>query len=167
MFELRMVSHREISGELLEEVVSIKSKSWPFEHESQMKWMKKNLQDHDIHALLYLNESIAAYLNIIIIDIKIDATFRKCYGIGNVCTFERNRGWGKEIISHTNNFLTSENKMGLLFCKETHVNFYNKNKWELINKKKLRINSIDEKIYTMMFNFDKTFERIEYCGGMF
>ena len=42
-------------------ICKLKNTYWKYGVKSQLMWFKKNCQNHDIHNLLYLNESLIGY----------------------------------------------------------------------------------------------------------
>jgi predicted GNAT family N-acyltransferase len=167
MFDLIIVPHRDISGMLIKSVIEIKSKAWPYSFDRQLDWIESNIKAGDIHVILTLNKINVAYLNLIEIDLKIDETGMPGYGIGNVCTSEKGKGWGKEIMTQTNSYLAQKNKTGILFCKNSLVDFYARNNWYLIEKKKLALSFNNESIEAMIYNYNKNFNTLEYIGKPF
>lgn len=167
MTTLSLISASEVSSSQLEEIIKIKSTAWNYSFDKQIAWIKENLKDTDIHVLLSVDDKNIAYLNLIEIEIKIDGILKKGYGIGNVCTSVKNKGWGKEIIGKVNSYLVKNEKIGLLFCKKSLVDFYLLNNWKLIKKQKLNIHFNNELIETMYFNCITDFEHLEYSGTPF
>ena len=167
MFDLKLVPHKEVSSRQLEEIIKIKSKAWPYSFDKQLEWIETNLKESDIHVLLSLNETNVAYLNLIDVELNLDEIAIDGCGIGNVCTIEKGKGWGKEIISQTNLYLEQRNKIGLLFCKNFLINFYGINNWKLIEKRKITLSFDNELIETMIFNCDKEFHILKYLGKPF
>ena len=167
MFDLILIPHKEVTSNQLKDVIKIKSKAWPYSFERQLEWINANLKEADIHVLLSLNETNVAYLNLIDIELKLDGIVNESYGIGNVCASEKGKGWGKEIITQTNLYLKLRNKVGLLFCKNSLVNFYNLYKWKIIEKRKITLLFDNESIETMIYNCEKEFNNLEYLGKQF
>ncbi len=167
MYQLELIRHKEATKSQLDEVIRIKSITWTHPYELQIDWFNKNLIDTDIHAILLLDGKSVAYLNLIDISINIDGETINGYGIGNVCSIVKGKGWGKEIMMLTNRFLEKENKTGLLFCRDRVLQFYKKCKWNIINKKKLTLNFNNDSIETMIFNRNLVFEHLEYIGRTF
>ena len=167
MIHSLLVPHKEITTTLLDEVIQIKSIAWPYSYEKQLEWIYNNLKKSDIHVLLYLNESLVAYLNLIEIEFKIDGDLKNGYGIGNVCAREIGKGWGKGIIKDSNTYLARNNKIGLLFCKDSLVDFYKNYNWRLIDKSRIKVSFQNESIETMIFNFNSAFQIFEYPGKPF
>lgn len=167
MFKLILIPHKEVTGKQLEKIISIKSNAWPYSIDKQIEWIDANLKESDIHVLLSLNERNVAYLNLIEIEIKNDGYLLEGYGIGNVCASEKGKGWGKEIVAQTNSYLENRNKIGLLFCKNSLVDFYSICNWYLIEKNKLALSFDNESIEAMIYNYDKKFNTLEYTGKPF
>lgn len=95
MFSLKYLRHDQITSNIIDKIIKVKSVAWDFDYESQKDWIKYNLKDADIHILLFQNEKVIAYLNLIELDINVDALNYKAYGIGNVCAFKKGKGWGR------------------------------------------------------------------------
>ena len=167
MFKIDLIPHKDIADEQLKEIIFIKSTAWPHSFDKQVSWIFANIKESDIHVLLSLNEKKIAYLNLVKIGLSIDNRFIEGYGIGNVCSTERGKGWGRELMTQTNTYLIQNNKTGLLFCKETLVNFYNLNNWILIAKEKLKLSFNNDSVETMIFNCKYKFHRLEYFGKSF
>jgi hypothetical protein len=166
MSEMIYLNHGQLSNDLLDEIIKIKTIVWPYSYESQYSWIKSNLKDTDVHVLLSIDKKIVAYLNLIEIKLKVNNKCHSGYGIGNVCAAERGKGWGKDIIKHVNLYLIDTTKIGLLFCKDELVKFYSENNWELISKKKLFLPLIDN-VQTMVYNYHDDLRRLEYTGKPF
>ena len=167
MLEIKFIPHKNITASQINEIVNIKSISWPYSYNSQIDWISKNLKENDIHALMYNENSLVAYLNLIDIEIEIDGITISGFGIGNVCAKEKGKGWGTEIITQTNNILVQSKKIGILFCKNSLVNFYSKNKWKLIERENVSLSFENESIETFIYNYYKEIEFLKYLGKAF
>jgi len=167
MFKIAFIPHSKATNEQLLEIITVKDVAWPHSLDSQFKWFADNLKETDIHVLLKMNNYAAAYLNLIKIKFKIDGKLVDGYGIGNVCSRERGKGWGKEIMTQTNIYLFQNKKPGLLFCRNHSVGFYKLTNWLLIDKKKLSLPFDNETIETMVYNLDNLFNSLEYTGRSF
>ena len=108
-----------------------------------------------------------AYLNLIEIEFKVDGYITNGYGIGNVCTIEKGNGWGKVLMLKTNSILIERDKIGLLFCKHSLIDFYRSNNWSLIDKQNLDLLFNNESIETMIFNCNSEFHLVEFQGKLF
>lgn len=167
MFNLILVPHQDLSQINLDEIIQVKSIAWPYRYEEQLEWLNSNLKDTDIHVLLYLDKSLVAYLNLIEIEFTVDGYLENGYGIGNVCAKEKGKGWGKKLITETNTYLTQNDKIGVLFCKDSLANFYIQQNWTVIEKQKIALAFNNESIETMIFNYDYDFLRLVYSGKPF
>lgn len=167
MYSLKFVRHDKIDYDLLNEIINVKSVSWPYSYEKQVEWINTNLKDSDIHVLLYLENDLVAYLNLIEIEFKINANNYLGYGIGNVCALEKGRGWGKEIMKCTNRYLIENGKIGLLFCKESLVNFYQICEWKEINPKYIKLPIKYNNVISMIYNYPYEFKSVEFMGKLF
>lgn len=167
MFEIEFVLHKNITSSKLDEIINVKSIAWPYSYESQLDWLSKNLKADDIHVLLYLDNLLVAYLNLIEIEFSLDEVSKNGYGIGNVCAVEKGKGYGTELIMKTNYFLFKNGQIGLLFCKENLIKFYDSNKWKLIERSKVYLPFDNELIYIMTFNLAYEVISLRYYGKVF
>ncbi len=167
MCELLLISHKEITDSQLEKIIGVKSRAWPYSYNSQLDWISTNLKDNDTHVLLSSKDKILAYLNLIEIEVMINGILKMGYGIGNVCASETGKGWGREIMHQTNQFVKETNKIGLLFCKNYLIRFYSLSNWKLIEKHKLRLSFDNDRIETMIFNYESDLYSVEYSGRPF
>ncbi len=167
MFKLKLIKHKNLTNKWLDEIIQVKSIAWPYSYEKQLEWINSNLKDTDIHVLLYLDKSLVAYLNLIEIEFIIDGNLKNGYGIGNVCALEKRKGWGKKLIAKTNTYLTQNDKIGVLFCKDSLANFYIQQNWTVIEKPKLTLAFNNKLIETMIFNCNYEFSHLEYLSNSF
>lgn len=167
MFELILIHHDQITLDLLDEIIKVKSAAWPYNYEEQLNWMNTNLKNSSIHVILLANKNIVAYLNLIEIELIIDSNYSWGYGIGNVCALKKGKGWGKELISRVNVYLEKNDKIGLLFCKNKLINFYRDNGWFLIRKEQLIFTNIISDINIFAFNLKSDFKILTYTGELF
>jgi hypothetical protein len=167
MFQSVLVTHKEITTIQLNEIIQIKSIAWPYSYEKQLEWIHHNLKNTDIHVLLYQEEILVAYLNLIDIELKIDNILFDALGIGNVCAIEKGKGLGFELLNKTNKFIIEDHSIGLLFCKIDLVSFYTKSSWNLIEKKQLNLVFDTKNIETMIFNYNLPFKKLTFEGKAF
>lgn len=167
MFNLKLIPHKEVIQNDLDEIIQVKSIAWSYCYKKQLEWINSNLNDLDIHVLLYWDGELVAYLNFIDIELIIDGIPKQAYGIGNVCAKVKNKGFGKELIASVNSFLVENNKIGLLFCKNLLVDFYVYNNWVAIEKKKLTIAFDNRLTETMIFNCNYEFSNLMYLKKPF
>lgn len=167
MVTIRYLEHINLTEDVLIDIIHVKSIAWNYNYEEHQKWMELNLKENDIHFLLYSEEKLMAYLNLIPIEIKTDEIVNFGYGIGNVCSIEKGKGWGVKLMMHVNEYLRNENKIGLLFCKETLVKFYLKNCWKKVDVTNNLINFSDNGVFSFIYPPNIDFEYMEYNGKLF
>lgn len=167
MFEIIYIKHEKITQEQLDEVIKIKSVAWPFSYEKQLEWIRKNIKDSDIHVLLLKDKAVVAYLNLVNIELIVDTIRHSAYGIGNVCAIEKGKDLGKELIIRVNSYLKTMNRIGLLFCKPSLLNFYKKNYWNLVSNEKFKNKNSVIEVNILVYNFNIEYYFIEYNGELF
>lgn len=167
MFELKTIQHSIISLKEIDEIIRIKSISWPYPYKKQMEWMDNHLKESDYHLLLFKEDKIVAYLNLIFVEITLDFAAYFATGVGNVCVVEIGKGYGIELMNVTNQFLQKRNIIGILFCKHNLINFYKKCGWHIIERSHLNLSFDNNKIITMIFNCNIQFKQLSYQGQSF
>jgi len=167
MFKLKVIQHAKVSKFELDEIIRIKSIAWEFPYKMQMEWISKNLKGLDLHLLLYKNDNAVAYLNLISIELMIDTITFRALGVGNVCAIEKGKGYGAELMKQTNQYISNENSIGLLFCKTSLTNFYKKFNWSIIEETKLNLTFQNENVKTMLFNFNLPFHVLTFKEQIF
>lgn len=166
MKSVKFILHSHITEELLDLIISVKSIAWPFSYEDQKKWIDKNIKYEDIHVLLFENDKPLAYLNLIKIDFHLDKDLISGYGIGNVCAAQKGMGWGKELMYGVNDYLKTNEQIGVLFCKEPLIKFYTENGWILITSNYLDFEMPNEQIYCMIYGIVEL-KSLRYNGNIF
>ena len=152
MYSIYTVKHSEATTLDLERAITLKSVAWPYSKDSQMQWIKNNLKPEDIHVFLLEDGEYIAYLNIAMVQVKINGTPTICAGIGNVCSSRK--GGGKNLMILTNDFITDLNIPGILFCRDNLVEFYNKYNWFLLRSEQVTLSHLGEGINTMVYNLN-------------
>lgn len=167
MFSLKIILHTEITDIDIKEIIEIKSFSWPYSYENQLNWLNENLKAGDVHLLLKKGNNTVAYLNLINIDLEFNNNSFKALGVGNVCSTEKGKGYGNELMKQANQYLQNENRIGLLFCKKGLINFYQKVGWKKIEKNNYQVVFDNTNIETMIYNCSLKFENLGYRGRPF
>lgn len=164
--EIKLIKHSEASNDILEKIAKIKSIRWKYSEIEQLLWMQKNLQQEDVHLLIYLKEEIIAYSNFVRTEVIINGKPTPFMGLGNVCTLESGKGYGEVLMNGVNMSLLENNWSGILLCKENLISYYNKYNWILVPK--LLIDS--ERLLgvnTMLFNYSVEILNLDYFGKNF
>ncbi|MFA5300554.1 MAG: hypothetical protein WC389_20395 [Lutibacter sp.] len=167
MFDILFIRHDKLTQVLLDEIIKVKSTAWPYNYKEQCEWIKDNLKNSDIHVLLLDGKKVLAYLNLIEIEVNVDSVELDGFGVGNVCAIEKGKGWGKELITHVNKYLSENDKVGLLFCKDKLVKFYRENEWKITCNDQLILSNITSEVNTFVYNISKEFKQIEFNGIIF
>lgn len=165
---IKFVVHKNLTSKELQDIIQIKSISWPYSKEKQLKWIERNINENDVHVLLFSKENkLIAYANLINIDLTINNQNNLALGVGNVCAYEKGEGFGKLLMHFINEFLLQNHKIGLLFCNKRLINFYLLNQWVLIDQNKIVLSFKNEIVETMIFNCNEGLESMEYSGLAF
>lgn len=158
--------HSKVSSQEVLNICKIKSIFGKYSLDSQLKWLDNNINQDDIHFMLQEESSLVAYLNLIKISVEINNKQYNCLGIGNVCSIKKGKGYGKVIMEKLNIYLTHNNIIGLLFCKDELVPFYKLFHWDLICAENVTILLNDININTMVFNKTNIYS-IKYTSKSF
>jgi hypothetical protein len=164
-FSVKFYEHKKLTDEIISEIIYVKSKQWKYSFDQHKKWIESNLKNEDIHVLLYSNNKIVAYSNLVSILVNFDGKQTSCLGVGNVCASERSKGYGLELMTKVNEYLISNKKIGLLFCREVLLKFYTSLGWKQLQPKQYQIPLL---IYeAMVFNLSGDFSLLEYNDKLF
>lgn len=166
MNQVKIIRHDKVTSENLLKICELKMISWPYPIESQLDWIKKNFNSGDLHFLLFNAEVLEAYLNFIQIEIIIDREKVDCYGIGNVCSRVKGKGFGAKIMIEAGRYMTDINRIGLLFCQQHLVGFYSKFGWKIVDNAILDLGINNISFETMIYGA-KDFSKVEYYGRQF
>lgn len=159
---VRVIKHSNIDQNTLQEIVKIKQLSWDYSMEQHLLWINDNLKDNDYHFLLFDNEELIAYMNLVEVNVDSNSTSIPFLGIGNVCSKYKGRGDGKKLMIEVNAFIKENSFYGILFCKNHLVDFYKKFDWKLIQN--LYPN---DTVFTMMFNYNGDSSNFVYNDRLF
>ena len=167
---MTIIPHKQLDNQILDKIIEIKQKSWPYSKESHLKWIEDNIKDDDLHFLVTDNNDYVAYMNLVSLLLEINSKTKKAYGIGNVVSIKQGAGYGKMIMESINQYLIENNSIGFLFCKSNLVSFYEKYCWSVLDKDIVAISALErqkEHIYSMIFNIPYDIDKIVYEGKLF
>lgn len=159
---VKVIKHSNIDEGTLQEIVKIKQLSWDYSYESHLNWIRDNIQDDDLHFILYENGELVAYMNIVNVDVMIDNASYQSMGIGNVCAASKGRGYGKEIMNELNRYLLEVDSIGILLCKTPLIPFYQKFNWKLVD-----VFDMEKDTYLLCFNVKFSYSAFTYNGRRF
>lgn len=135
-FIVRHELHKYLTDEELDKIISLKMQHWEYSKESQIKWIKENIDQNDIHLMVMVNkDNLIAYLNMVRVSISANGNEKPFFGIGNVCVDKQylRLGYGG-LIMNISRFVLQQSKLpGILLCKKYLIEFYSKGNWFLFN----------------------------------
>lgn len=162
MFRIVYVQNNELENDELNLAISLKQVAWKYSYRQQLSWIENNINEEDLHVFLFENNKAVAYMNMVYVKLIIDDCELRVLGIGNVCSVSPGYGYGKTLLSKVNLYLIENNIVGLLFCKDALVSYYQKCGWNLIPKNKLNVNIDQRSFSTMFYNYHKSYKSIIY-----
>ncbi len=168
MQELRIIRHCDLTEELLLAICEIKAIAWPYDLASQKKWINKNLLPDDLHVLLYDNQMLVAYANLVNVQFTLNNQLFTAFGIGNLCSAIREKGYGLNLITAINNFVIEQKLPGILFCSDRLLAFYHRCHWIPVTKEKITFQNLNEVGFeTMLFNVNLPIESVVFADRLF
>lgn len=168
MLSTKIVVHSLLSTEDLLAICELKYSAWPYSMEKQKQWIKENIKRNDSHLLLFENDELVAYMNLVQIKVFVNSIVLEAYGIGNVCSKEKAKGYGGLLMNEIGKYLTDKKAVGLLFCKNYLIEFYLKYSWFLIDKSKIdMVFEITIDFNMMCYNLNPNFNTLEYKDRIF
>ena len=165
--ELEVIKHKDILFKDLRRAIDIKSVAWPFPLESQIKWISDNIDDEDEHVFLKDDSKDLAYMNLVKITFMANNKEYMAYGIGNVCTAIKGKGYGGELMRLVNAYLKEKRHCGLLFCKDGLVPFYKLYDWNIVDYKVCKEPIFPEGIHIMTYLVPEQIFIFQYKGKLF
>lgn len=164
--QFKFCPHFQLNKQELEKIIDLKKRHWNYTSEEHINWIELNIKADDIHVLMYKKKKLVAYLNLIKTEVVINDMIQPFIGIGNVCSSEKGKGYGRKILVEVNNFLKGDKLNGILFCKDNLIDFYQKSNWVLVNK------SLTDQIFfnyinVMILNFHSKIKSFKYMGTNF
>lgn len=167
MYSLEIIFHENIEYSRLLDVIKIKSSAWNYPLESQIQWIYENITPSDIHCILKDDDIDVAYLNLVDITLDIDGLRYRGFGVGNVCSIEKGKGYGSVLMEMTNLYIKQQTRIGMLFCKSSLLGFYSRFDWKRILPTHLLMPKGICGIEVMLYNFSYEFKNLRYRGTFF
>lgn len=160
MFRYLIINNADLTQDLKHEICLVKRSFGQYTNESQIKWMEEHLRNEDLHFLLYHNESVVAYCNLVERVLICDNQSIDVLGVGNVCSVRSGQGFGAALMFHVNKYMQNSGRVGMLFCKENLVSFYGKFDWNLIS-------ILEVNCKTMIYNFPIEVNKFRFTDRLF
>ena len=164
--KLQIIKHNSILFKDVLRAIAVKSAAWPYPLESQVKWIIDNMTSEDMHVFLTDEGKDIAYMTLSPVKGVLNGKETSFNGIGCVCAVVKGMGYGKRLMQEVNSYLENNNFKGLLFCKEGVVEFYQKNRWQLIPRNCIHSENLHEGVLTMVYNCEEV-KSLEYADREF
>lgn len=135
----KVVKHGNLSMAEGLRIAYLKDQHWPYGLESQILWMKDSIELDDAHLLGEEQDGnnmvLKAYSTLTNLRIEIDEQHIDCIGVGGVCVDKaiQHFGIGRLLMNEARKYINSQNKLGILLCKDMLVPFYEKCDWRLLH----------------------------------
>lgn len=165
--DIEIIKHRDILFRDLLRAISVKSVAWPNPFESQVRWIVDNIDENDEHVFLKNGSQDVAYMNLVSIIFTANDTDYMAYGIGNVCTAEKGKGYGRELMNRVNDYLKEKEHCGLLFCRDALVPFYKLCGWEEVKRDVCKKPVLTEGVHVMTYLVPENIDFFNYQGKEF
>ena len=167
MYSLETICHTNIKKSRLFDIIRIKSSAWKYPLEEQLQRIDKNITSSDIHCILKSDNIDVAYLNLIDINLIIDNSLYKGYGIGNVCSKAKGQGYGSALMENVNLYIKQCARVGMLFCKNDLLSFYARFGWIEVPQARLQISMNFANANIMVYNCPNDFHCLKFRGLYF
>lgn len=165
--ELEIIKHSDLLFKDLLRVIRVKSMAWPYPFGSQVEWIANNISNSDLHVFLRDGDVDVAYLNLVETTFVVNDTEYLAYGVGNVCSTNKGKGFGRELLLQVNDYLKHTLHAGLLFCRKTLLSFYGKFGWEEVVREKCDVGSLPNDVHVMTYLIPEPISTFSYKGRFF
>ena len=164
--QLTIILHEDLDAANLNQVIKIKSCAWPYSYEDQLDWIESHLCPKDLHVLYHVEGQPIAYLNLIDTTVWLDDKQVAVYGVGNVCVIHKGQGQGLALMRLATDFIHTEHRLGILFCKSPLIPFYEKAGWSVLECQACRI-ELPPAVHVMVSRRQTNVESFRYEGILF
>lgn len=134
----KIVNHKDLSMAEGLRIAYLKDQHWPYGLESQILWMRDNIEAEDTHLMGEEQHGekidLLAYLTFTKVKTIVDEEQNNCIGVGGVCVdkSKQRSGLGKLLLQEAARYIITQEKTGILLCKDALVPFYEKCGWKLL-----------------------------------
>ncbi len=152
------IKHQNTNSSTLESIIRLKNQVWDYPYDAHKEWLKSNITDDDVHLLLWSENELIGYLNLV----KISGSL-KGWGIGNVVVSPKRQdeNIGLLLMNLCDYYLAATHLPGMLICKDKVLGFYIRCGWSIYNKEvyikneKLPYNFLTRRLDNNMFEYIK------------
>ena len=123
-------------------IFKLKKKNYNFELKKQQKWFEANIKKNDIHNLLFFKKKLIGYNCLRSVDFfffrKKNILYKKKFLLFDTLIIDpkfRKKGLSVIILRKSLQLIRLKRKIGVLFCKNSMINYYKKFLWLKFNKK--------------------------------
>ncbi len=163
---LTIIPHEALDAANLNQVIKIKSCAWPYSYDDQLEWIEGHLSPRDLHVFYHVEDQPIAYLNLIDTTVWLDDNQVPIYGVGNVCVIHKGQGQGLALMRLATDFIHTEHRLGMLFCKTPLIPFYEKAGWSVLATQVCRI-ELPPAVHVMVSRNQTNVECLRYDGILF
>ena len=163
---LKSIKNKNISKIILNKIIKLKSEEWNFSKKIQLKWFKFNLQDEDLHNLLYLDKNLIGYTCLRERVFFLKSKIKKIYYFDTFIITKKyrsitvNKKKLSDILMRLNTKKINEkHSLAILVCNQNLVKFYKRHNWK--KSKAFKINK-KTKYIRMIFNPKKIILRNKF-----
>lgn len=158
---LKSVKTNLISKNLIIQICKLKDSHWKYGISSQLKFFKKNCKANDINNLMYFENKLIGYTLLRHKQLLIDNKKKNYLYFDTLIVDKKYRNLGfSDLIMKFNNLIIKQNKLySFLVCEKKMIKFYQKFKWIIQKKSKLKINNYKRNKTFMSLNFNQMNKR--------
>ncbi len=139
----------------------LKNTYWKYGMKEQIDWFKKNVQNNDIHNLLFLDKKLVGYTALkkrIFFSIRNNSFLKGNYLLFDTLIIDRKyrkKKLSTLLMRFNNNIIFQNRKTSFLVCRSSQVNYYLKYNWKQMNAKRFNVYDHTFKKSGMVFNLRK------------
>lgn len=163
MIILKSINSYALTNKEITKICLLKNEYWKFGLKSQRNWFKNNIKKYDIHNLLFVNHILVGYTALRKRTFFVGKIKNKYLLFDTLIINKKFRGkqfFSRLIMNFNNSIIQQSGLISFLMCENEFINFYKKNNWIVLNKKKFKV--IDHIYLTngMIFNQTKKHKKI-------
>ena len=124
----------------IDKIFKFKNTNWKYSIRSQLKWFHQNIQNEDVHNLVYINKELIGYNLLRKRIFYVKNFFSPYFYFDTIIILKKFRGLkiGHQLCNFSGKIIKKKKLHSMLICKKNLVSFYSKYKW----KKKLKKNIV-------------------------
>ena len=159
----KSVNTKKLKKKEILSICKLKNTQWKYGLKSQLKWFNKNIQNNDIHNLLYLEENLVGYNLLRKRKFFLKGKKKNYFYFDTIIVLKKYRRMkiGKLICEFSAKIIKKTKLHSMLICQNKLLKFYKKYEWQKIAKKNFKIldHEYPKDYSAMSFNQTKTISR--------